>query len=39
MKFTLSRLHAAVNARRPQNGFITDVWILAGWTGQPEYRL
>ncbi len=33
----LPRLHAAVNDRRPENGFITTAYIEAGWTAQPDY--
>lgn len=34
----IARLHAAVNARRPANGFIVGRMIALGWTGQPDYR-
>jgi hypothetical protein len=37
--FKLSRLWAAVNVRRPHNGFTTTAWILNGWTAQPDYRV
>lgn len=30
-------LHAAINARKPENGFITGTWIASGWTAQPDY--
>ena len=31
------KLHAAINVKRPQNGFITTLWILEGWTAEPNY--
>lgn len=33
----LMRLHAAINKRRPHNGFIRRAFIEAGWTAQPDY--
>jgi hypothetical protein len=34
----LPRLHAAINARRPHNGFITSSFILDGWVAGIAYR-
>jgi hypothetical protein len=34
-----ARLHDAINARRPRNGYITGRLILCGWTAQPAYRM
>lgn len=33
----LNRLWAAVNARRPQNGFTTSAWIANGWSSHPDF--
>lgn len=33
----LKRLWAAVNARRPENGFVLSSWAANGWGSYPEW--
>ena len=33
----IEALALAIVKARPQNGWITSVWILDGWTAQPSY--
>jgi hypothetical protein len=35
----LNRLWAAVNRRRPENGFTTTAWMESGWVSQPFYGI